>query len=394
MVSTRCPICAGKRPFCIHKSYPLPRDYNIEKKVKEHLSKDFFGPSYSVFVGQYGYPKVNVGPLAGLQPNNTVDNPSKWFGKGYEDIIELRSFLIRSQQKENIFSKSRYVLDNQELALASKPTETEIQYKKDPTYNFTLSDVIQPMGPVGTVDKFRVTENVKIARQVDKVVSDEMKTAEAAMVLYKKQEDVYKITTILSSGAFGLEQNKKVVPTRWSITATDDIVTKGLLEKVRNYPSINNYLVFEGSYLGNYFTILLMPGNWEFENFEAWSPGSNWSVQTGARIIGEYESHGGRTKYAESQAGGYYAARIAVVEYLAQLKRQARVVSFREVSEEYTIPLGVWLVRETARNAFKNMKRFSTRKEAMNYIKTRLRVPLDKYYKKSKVLPQKRVWEF
>ncbi|MBU0530308.1 MAG: hypothetical protein KKC05_01420 [Nanoarchaeota archaeon] len=394
MVSTKCPICTGKRPFCIHKSYPLPKDFNIEERIKENLSKEFFGPSYSVFVGHYGYPSVNIGPLAGLEYNKQMDDPSQWFGKSYDEIILLRSLLIRSQQKENIFSKSRFVLDNQELALAKQPTDTEIMYKKNPVYHFTLSDSIQPMGPAGSIEKMRVTENVKIARHVDKVVSDDLKAADAAMLLYKKQGDVYKITTILSSGALGMEENKKLVPTRWSITATDDIVTKGMLEKVRSYPQINDYLVYESNYLGNYFTILFMPGNWEFENFEVWAPGSNWHKQTAARIIGEYEHHGGRTTYATSQAGGYYAARIASVEALATMKRQACVVSFREVSDEYSIPMGVWVVRETARRALQNMKRFNTKQEAMNYIKTKLRVPLEEYMKKSQILKQRRLTDF
>lgn len=390
----KCPICSGKRPFCIHKSYPLPKDFNIEKKIKESLSKDFFGPSYSVFVGHYGYPNINIGPLAGLQqnPDPDIDDPSQWFGKSYDEIIMMRSMLIRSRQKENIFSKSRYILDNQELALAKKATDTEITFKKDPVYHFSLSDSIQPMGPVGTVDKFRITENVKISRQVDKIVSDDLKAHEAAVQLYKNH-DVYKITTILSSGALGLD-NKKIVPTRWSITATDDIVTKDMLEKIRTFPSINNYLVFEGNYLGNYFAIFFMPGNWEYENFEVWAPGSNWSKHTSSRIIPEYEPHKGRTSYAEGQAGGYYAARIAAVEVLTKMKKQARVVSFREVSDEYSLPMGVWVVRETARKAMENVKKFSTRQEAISYIKTKLKVPYEQYVKKSKILVQKRLWDY
>jgi len=372
----------------------LPAGFSLEQKIRDRLSKDFFGPSYSVFVGHYGYPNVNIGPMAGLENRPVIDDPSKWFGKSYQEIIELRSLLIRSKQKESIFSRSRFVQDNQELAIAKQPADTEITFKKDPVYIFRLSDSTQPMGPSGSIDKMRITENVKVSRHVDKVVSDDLKANDAAMMLYKKQSDVYKITTVLSSGALGLEKNKKIVPTRWSITATDDIITKGLLEKVRTYQSINDYLVYEANYLGNYFVILFMPGNWEFENFEVWAPGSNWAAQSQSRIIGEYEPHRGRTTYAESQAGGYYAARIASAEVLGRMKRQARVVSFREVSEEYSIPMGVWVVRETARKAFANMKKFSTKEEALGYVKTRLRVPLEHYMKTSKILKQGRLGDY
>lgn len=128
-----CKFCEGLRPFCIHKSYPLPKSFNIKKRVEEKLSKDFFGPSYSVFVGHYGYPYVNIGPLAGLEINQNIDNPSNWFGMSYQDIIEMRSFLIRSQQKENIFSRNKFIEENQELALTNRPTETEIIFKKKPS---------------------------------------------------------------------------------------------------------------------------------------------------------------------------------------------------------------------------------------------------------------------
>jgi hypothetical protein len=113
------------------------------------------------------------------------------------------------------------------------------------------------------------------------------------------------------------------------------------------------------------------------------------------QVVGEYESFKGRTGYADKQAGGYYAARIAVCEYLNRIRRQARVFSVREIYEGYTIPLGVWVVRETARNAFKNQARkFSTRKEALEFMGTRLRLDVREYARQSKMLRQKRLWDF
>jgi len=367
----------------------------MEQKIKDKLSKDFYGPSYSVFVGQYGYPDVNIGPLAGLEAKIGIDNPSEWFGKPYEDIIELRSLLIRSQQKESIFSKSRFVMDNQELALASRPTDTEITYKKSPIYNFTLSDSIQPMGPVGSVEKLRVTENVKISRQVDKVVSDELKASEAANVLYKSGIDVYKISSILSSGALGLEQNRKMVPTRWSLTASQTIIADQLISEIKDFPSINEYRVYSSEYLDNHFEVLIMPGNWEFENFEVWAPGSNWYPHTKTRIIDEYEPYRGRTAYAESQAGGFYSSRCGVAMGLKGIKKQARVVVFREVYEGYSIPVGSWQILENVINAFSQpYERFNTKQEALNYLKTKLRIPVDEYIKKSIILKQRKLTDF
>ena len=139
-----------------------------------------------------------------------------------------------------------------------------------------------------------------------------------------------------------------------------------------------------------------MPGSWEFENFEAWAPGSFWSQNIKkTEITEEYEPFGGRTKYADKQVGGYYATRFGIVESLQKMKRQARVVVFREIYEGYMVPVGVWQVRENIRNAMKSSyKKFPTKKEALNYIKAKLRTSLDEYLKKSRILKQKRLADF
>ncbi|MFH1978431.1 MAG: hypothetical protein ABIJ92_03835 [Candidatus Aenigmatarchaeota archaeon] len=395
MVSTKCPICTDKRPFCIHKSYPLPKDFNLQKRVSEKLKKDFFGPSYSVFVGHYGYPNVNIGPMAGLEEQSNIDNPANWFGKSYQEIIEFRSLLIRSQQKENIFSRSRFISENQELALAKRSTDTEITFKKVPVYNFSLSDSIQPMGPTATLEKLKITENVKIARPVERIVSDDLKAAEQAYLLYKSGVDVYKISSIFSSGVMGKQENKKIVPTRWSLTGIQSIIADNLIKEIKQFPSINEYRVYSSEYLDNHFEILIMPGNWEFENFEVWAPGSNWSTQTQSRIIGEYEPYRGRTIYAHSQAGGFYSSRLGTTIGLKGLKKQARVVVFREVYEGYTIPVGSWQILENVRHAFEQPhSKFNTKQEALMHLNSKLRISVPEYMKKSVILRQKRLSDF
>ena len=403
-----CQICTGVRPFCIHKSYPLPKIAAIEKQVSEKLRQDFFGPSVSVFVGHNFYPNVYVGPMASLDNRfENIDDPSSWFGLDYSKIIEMRSFLLRSKQKENVFSRSIFIEENQELALADRPTETEILFKKKPVFSFELSEYSQPMGPTGTLEKMKITENTKIDRKVEYIVRDDLKAAEAAYMLYQNNQDVYKITTILSSGILGKKENRKLAPTRWSVTASDEIIAKKLMEKIRDYKEVSDYFVFSSSYMDNHFTVLIMPGSWEFENFEYWStqaspvssfswtPVSNWAAQTDSKIIEEYEPFDGRKSCAEKQAGGYYASRIGVVEHLEKINRQAKVVVFREVGEGYSIPLGVWQVRENVRNAMKNrFLKFSTQKEALDYIRTRLRIRLEDYLKISKILNRKTLLNF
>ncbi len=391
-----CLICKGSRALCGNRTCPLLPRFRIKPDLEKKISTEFFGPSYSVFVGRVGYPNVGMGPLAAVEERQDLDNPASWLGMEYSKIVELRSLLIRSKQKEDIFSRSRFVLENQELALASKPTDIELEFWKKPSYRVSFSDVVQPMGPTAPLKRLTITENPKIPRRVENIVNDEMKANEAGRLLYRRGEDVYRISTIMSTGTLGLEENKKLVPTRWSITAVDDMIAKQLMERIRVYRSVNNYMVFESRCLDNHFVILFMPGGWEFENFEAWAPGSTWSHNLKkTEILEEYEPFGGRTSYAELEAGGYYASRMACVEKLHEMKRQARVVVFREVYEGYVVPLGVWVVRETARSAYrKEPKVFSTRKEALDYIQTRVRIPLQEYRKRSRILGQKRLFDF
>jgi hypothetical protein len=391
-------MCKGSRNLCGWRVCPLYSRIRVIPKIKSSLGKEFFGPSASIFVGHNFYPNVYVGPLASLDQESLeiADSPNEWFGKPYGEIIRMRSFMLRSKSRENVFSRSRFVEQNQELALAKKPTDVELGFRKIPKVSFEYSEIVQPMGPSASLERFIITENPKIPRKVDKIVNDELKAKEAGFLLYRKGIDVYKISTILSSGVLGMKENRKLVPTRWSITATDSLLADQILSKVKTYESVNDYEVYESEYLDNHFVILLMPGNWEFENFEAWAPGSSWSFNLKkTEIIEEYEPWKGRTTYADRQAGGFYASRFSIIQSLEEMRRQARVVAFREISEGYTIPLGVWVVRECSRNAFKNKPvKFQTKEQALEHINTRLKLPISEYVKRSTILKQRKLGDF
>ena len=52
-------------------------------------------------------------------------------------------------------------------------------------------------------------------------------------------------------------------------------------------------------------------------------------------------------------AGAYFAAKLAVSEYLLKNKIQAGVLILREIRPEYAIPVGVWQIREGIREVMK-----------------------------------------
>ncbi len=362
------------------------------------LKENMFGPSPSIFVGWKGYPNVFVGPLTSIEYENAslLDDPSKWYGLDFNQIIKMRSLLVRSKTRCGVKERSKIVEKVQEVVLSIKPVDTEVEFKSKPKYSLSFSPLSQPLGPSGMLRNFDIAENPAIPKKVDSVVSDEFKAGEAISKLYHYGYDVYYLSRILSSGVLGLDLGKKMVPTRWSITAVDDIVGKRLLENIRSYPTVNEFLVYHNTYLDNHFEVLLMPRRWEYEQFEAWAPDTLWTLSYKEPAINqENEGYWGRSEYAYSEGGGYYAARLAVQEALYRMRRQAGVIVFREIYEGYIIPVGVWEVRENVRQAMKNPPRkFDTLSEALRDISKRLKIPMKEYLKKSKMLKQKRLEEF
>lgn len=393
-----CLQCKGGRLLCGHGSCPLLRKVNLQAPVEDRLSEEMFGPSQSVFIGWKDYPNVNVGPMTSLEQGESerVDDPGSWYGLGFDDIIRLRSLMVRGKQKRPVKDRGRFVDNMQELALSVNPVDVEVHYKRKPHFSMSFSPISQPMGASGDIRKFWVAENPVIPRRVDYVVSDELKVGEQVTTLFDSNFDVYYLTTVLSSGALGLDESKRMVPTRWSITAVDDILGRQLMRRVRDHPEVSDFLVYENTYLENHFDILLIPGVWEFEQFEAWAPQTLWTMSYDEYAINyEHERHKGRWDYALNEGGGYYAGRFAVAEALDRMRRQARAVVFREIYDTYVMPVGVWEVRENVRRAMtKKPRRFTTLREALDDVSTRLTIPMSRYLAKSNILRQRRITDY
>jgi len=170
---------------------------------------------------------------------------------------------------------------------------------------------------------------------------------------------------LLSVGNLGIKVQRKLVPTRFAITATDDIIGKKLIEEIRDY-SETNYLAYFGGYLGNYYLILFFPDVWTYELFETYvgSADYQWPFAT------DYENYYGRKNYASSTAGGYYSARLGILENLSKLKRQGSVLCLRFITNDYWAPLGVWVCRESVRKSLNNKSiEFSSEELMLEYAK-------------------------
>ena len=137
------------------------------------------------------------------------------------------------------------------------------------------------------------------------------------------------------------------------------------------------------------------PRPFRFELVEIWMARSVWAEE--GFIGGDREDARPRKRYS-SLAGGYYAARLAVLEHLAGKGRQAGVLAVREISEAYWAPLGVWVVREVARKTMQAApQRFGSLAEALAEIEKRIKTPVGQWRREAQLLArpvQRRLMEF
>jgi len=370
-----CPICA--------KAYSQIRIKN--RIVKDNFSTEGVAP----FIGQYGYPSINVGLLAPPEEKEDswlYDAPKYWAVNNFQipKIIDFRSSLINSRNKLDVRSKNKFLELNQEVSMASVPVDVDINLKAKPHFRISYDNYMAPTGPYADLKKAKLTENPKIHTKVQKVHYDiDLKANEALIYLYENKFDENFLSRILSVGTLGIGKNRKLVPTRWSITATDDTLGKNLIKKIKNYNELN-YSAFFGNYLGNYYLILCFPEVWSYELFEM-------SVSNPNNFMTDYEPYEGRKYYAHNTAGGYYTVRLATLEGLNQMKRQGSVLALRFITGDYTLPLGVWVTREAARKAVQSKPiNFSSKELMIEYakklVKKKYNFDLEPILQKSKLL--------
>ena len=342
----------------------------------------------SIFIGsKLQYPLVNVGILSPVErdENSWIYDDAKYWAKnnfGINNVLRLRGGLVNSRFQSQVYdsrvSGKKFVEIAKEIAVASKPVDVEIQLKHKLRLNSNLDRVLTPNGMKGQLENAKITSNVSVDRQVDRVINDEIKSGEAIKLLYKKDFSEYTLSKILSVGVLGLKKNKRLVPTRWSITATDDTIGKQLLNNVRDYPILNDYEIFLGEFLGNQYLIMLFPDVWSYELFELYYPGSSWNPGTEMKASTDNEWFEGRTSYVEQTAGGYYASRLPIIEYLNGIKRQASVLVVRLETPSYWAALGVWVVRESVRKALeRGVMTFNSREELIDSAKQIAKIKYD-----------------
>ena len=303
----------------------------------------------SVFVGSYNYPKLTVGPLVPpIHGDDTsmFDSPERWKGMSLKDIINFRLSLVRGIQKVRIdATDGRYIENLQEMVMSSQSIDSDLVFQKPvSSNNITFDAQSAPFGPVGEIKSAKFSTASPL-RAIESVYYDfDLGASDAVLNLYNAGIDVSKIQKCFSVGMLGKE--RRLVPTRWSITATDSIICQSLVDDILDYPLIDSFRVFYYTHYGNIFCIVLFPHRWIYELVEAWHS-DNGILGFGS----DCENARGMNHNPPATAGAFYAAKLGVLEYLSKHKIQAGVLVLREIKPEYIIPVGVWQVREGIREA-------------------------------------------
>ncbi|MDS0297981.1 Nre family DNA repair protein [Halogeometricum sp. S1BR25-6] len=360
---------AKRRRLAQEKSYDiLDHLEDFQHRFEETVQGDslFGSVSPSIFVGASNYPNVSTGILS---PVGREDDAAKyetsagWYEEGVsiEDVFRRRTSLLNSNRPTEVQNVNDawdgFLGVQREVAIADRPVSVEIGLDGRPDVDFDVGrdDIATPTGPRARARSADLAENPHVPRPVQKTLEDDDWNAQGAMnYLYRRGFDVYDINTILSAGALGQGENRRLVPTRWSITAVDDTVGQFLRGRIQTNPSVDTVEIHRNEFLGNAFWVILAPGDWEFELVEMKAPGSVWNPdpEAGMWLAADGEGFEGRTGYVEETAGAYHASRLGALEHLDRRDRQAKVLVLRHVSDDYWGPAGVWQVRESVRDAF------------------------------------------
>ncbi|TLX67781.1 MAG: hypothetical protein E6L02_02405 [Thaumarchaeota archaeon] len=374
----------------------------IESNWREYLSRygNLFSSNFisgssppSVFVGSYGYPKVSVGPmLPPIHGETTIlDSPEAWLGKSLEEIVNYRLSLVRGIKNIPVSNPDgKYIESLQEVAMASRPIDSDIEFLKNTIPVTSIDGESPPFGPLGEVKSAKFSNSTS-DKNIQKIFYDkDLLAQDSVLELYNKGIEITRIQKCFSIGMFG--KNRKLVPTRWSITATDDIISKSLISEIMQFDIIDSYEVFSFNHMGNFFSVIIFPSRWMFEMQEAW-----YDQQGNIGFGSDFEDGRGLDHYPVT-AGAHFASRLGVAEYLFKNKVQAASLVLREIRPEYAVPVGVWQVREGIRMALKQKPTLvSSFEEGLDVACKRLSIDKKEWLAKSnlqKARKQKSISDF
>jgi len=200
----------------------------------------------NVYAGHW-FPRFTRTRAFLICPSSGSENP-------WTKIVGFRSTLVRGEHRVHVnkFEESGKIIDRtRELALSVCPVDVELALKDRPHRRLVLDDQIQPLrslrphfGYAGR--KFKVGSPNRKGIQGHRP-KKRRKRSRPFMI----EECWFRgYSAHFSVGASVSNLEGSLVPTRWSITAVDSILSRDLMKEVRTFPEINEYQVYDSSYFG------------------------------------------------------------------------------------------------------------------------------------------------
>ena len=339
--------------------------YNEIKKYHSNLkpSKELEGYASQAIVGEKNYPTPQIHNIQSPNEENSFFKTSDVVKKDYSQIIKLkaRNVLAHTNSIHIKKTKQKVIGEINDIYKARKAVDFTSKFDKELTFNKPIINSMS--GILGTKNellRLELNQNAPTSKQIEKYIQEDVKSKESLIELYERKVPESQIINLLSLGNFGIQTNRKIVPTRWTITAYDKTIEEHLCKQVKECRIMSNYQLFYYSDKGNTFLIILAPDAYSFENIEFMPNG--WQAV-------DYVKYDNKLKYKEpNTAGGFYATKVAILEYLRSIKKQASIVCIRLI-DNYEIPLGVVFVRESVREAMKKrIDKTSTMEEMKMHI--------------------------
>ena len=360
--------------------------YKEIKKYQQNLmpTKEIEGFGGSAIVGEKNYPNLKVHNISNSNFESSFFNTNEIVKKDYNDILKLKARNILGSTEEAHKRKvdSRINTELQDVYKSKKAVEFNSEFEKELQFDKVLvnkvSGIVGSRNPLLTLE---ATENTSTSKNIEKFTTGDVKSREAIISLYEKGTNENQIINLLALGTLGIQSNKRLVPTKWSISAYDQTIEKYLHKKLLKYRVLNEFEVYEYHDKGNYFVEILIPDSFQGEVVEAFT----------GFVERDYVGLDNKLNKPEPEtSGGFYATKIAIFEHLEERKRQAAFVSLRLISG-YDIPLGVVFVRECVREALKKKPLFrGTSEKELNEFLSQKYPKHFKLYSESRVLKERK----
>ncbi len=364
--------------------------YFFKKNVDLLSSKkelDVYVPG--VFVSRFNYPNVNAGfvvPIDSDKDSFKFDSPKFWFENNVSlnNILEYRinTFNFSSDVNVKFFSKSKNLELLQLSTISRKPSFLNVNFSKYKIL-FKPHREIVPFGGSAVLKKVSENENIKLEKHASKVFYDVDFKAEDAVLYLNKFYDEHNIINMFSSAVLGVKEQRKFVPTRWSITAVDSIISKNFSGKIKSFDNYDFNLLFFDSegYMGNFYYVIVFKGPLMYELFEVDLDNN--------QVWYDYELTFGRNSYPDSTVGGYFASKNSIVKKLFDLNIKGSILVFR-IIKGYNVPLGVWVVRKAVEKVMDNKVEFEDKNVLLRFVVSHVKkyfgFDISSFVKKSKVL--------